>query len=162
MARLEGTGKDPLGRYGKGEVFDVPKYVDSPYAVHDTDGDRVVNSAYQELLDKGWAKEVKPEDDPGRTVSQMADHVVATGGSLPLHPVEAAIAEKIDDPYAIVHTGDPNASDSTGTLKPKAARDSQKSASRQSGPAELEDEESDDDESGAAAKSSRSRSGSGS
>ncbi len=95
MARLEGTGKDPLGRYGKGEVFDVRE--DDPL--------------YEALQEKGWAKKVAPEDDPGKTDSQVANAVVAQGGSHQLQdPVEQEKAKKIGDrALDIVHTGDPDA-----------------------------------------------------
>lgn len=103
MARLVGTGKDPLGRYGKGEVFDVPAPDESGVA-----SDPDTNNLYQELLDKGWAKKLDPEDDPGRTKTQIADSMVRNE---PLaHPVEQEIAEEIgDDAHAIVQLGDPNA-----------------------------------------------------
>jgi hypothetical protein len=93
MARLEGTGKDPEGRYGKGVVFDVPAW----------------DPQYDELIEKGWAKAVAPEDDPGRSKVQIANAMVRN--DLISNPVEQAIADDIDpaDAYGIVHTGDPNA-----------------------------------------------------
>lgn len=115
MARLEGTGKDPLGRYGKGEVFDVPS--DAP--------------VYQELIDNGFAKKVAPEDDPARTVTQIADDIVSGRGTH-ADPADAKIAAGIstEGAYAIVHTGDPSAkaSDLNGNLKPDAVVESQQDA----------------------------------
>lgn len=132
MARLEGTGKDPLGRYGKGEIFDVPKY--NP-AEGDDVADRTINSAYQELLDKGYAKEVAPEDDPGRTPSQIAAAKIGvTSGGL-THPVDAKLADEIDelDAYAIVHTGDPKATDENGDLRTDSIREGQSEDRHQRG-----------------------------
>jgi hypothetical protein len=93
MARLEGTGKDPEGRYGKGVIFDVPAW----------------DPQYDELIEKGWAKTVAPEDDPGRSRVQIANAIVRN--DLLSNPVEAAIADEIGeaDAYGITHTGDPGA-----------------------------------------------------
>lgn len=125
MARLEGTGKDPLGRYGKGEVFDVPKFVSADPLGDAERDDLTINPVYQDLLDKGYAKELAAEDDPARTPTAIADHVVATGGALPDHPADRAVAEKVkDDAYAITHTGDPNAT-ADGDLKTDAIREGQ-------------------------------------
>lgn len=101
MARLEGTGKDPLGRYAKGIVFDVPES----------------DPLYEELIDKGWANEVKPEDDPSRTPEQIAQAVVQQH---PLtDPVDAKLADKmgVDKAYAVDHTGDPDAKPADVGLK---------------------------------------------
>lgn len=127
MARLEGTGKDPLGRYGKGEVIDVPKFL----STYDAERGNV-NPAYQELVDNGYATVVAPEDDPARTVTQIAAAKIgASGGGVLQDPVDQAIAEGIDqaDAYAITHTGDPaaRASEDDGdvTLKPDRVRETQ-------------------------------------
>lgn len=123
MARLEGTGKDPLGRYGKGEIFDVPRSITAG------EGDEAVtveNDTYQELIDKGWAKEVDPKDDPGRTTTQVADAKVVDPNASLAHPVDASLAADISqaDAYAIVHTGDPKAS-GDGDLKTDSIREAQ-------------------------------------
>lgn len=107
MARLEGTGSDPLGRYGKGEIFDVPRY-----AAGVGEAEREDNPVYRELIDKGWAKEVAPEADPGRTPSQIAAAKIGADstGFGPSDPVDVKLADEMDDKeaYALVHTGDPN------------------------------------------------------
>lgn len=166
MARLEGTGKDPLGRYGKGEIFDVEQYAATTANLTAEDGDRVVNPVYQELIDKGYAKPVKPEDDPGRTVTQIANHMVQTQ-AYPDHPVEAEIAASIDgDEYAIVHSDDPKATQGDGNLKPESAIESQQTARGQVGATELSDEEDTSSSSSSSSSSSgtgtRSKSGSAS
>lgn len=138
MARLQGTGKDP--RYGKGEIFDVPMY--APVGVIGTADqggvERELNPTYAELIEKGLAKAVKPEDDPGRSMTQIADAVVANRTSF-ADPVDAKLAASLDpnDAYAIVHTGDPKAKagkvDGDVTLKPKAIQDTQEQDSLQRG-----------------------------
>lgn len=119
MARLEGTGKDP--RYGKGEIFDVPKY--KPTA-GDLD-EREINPVYQELLDKKFAKEVDPKDDPGRTLTQIADAKVSRHDPLS-DPVDAAIAADMTEAeaLAIVQSGDPSAKPSD-TGKPDHIQEGQ-------------------------------------
>jgi hypothetical protein len=107
MARLEGTGKDPLGRYGAGEIFDVPKFRTNADAANGT-----VNPDYQYIVDQGWAKEVAPEDDPGRTPSQIAAAKVGVSGYGTLSdPVDARLADDMtyEEAYSLVHTGDPSA-----------------------------------------------------
>lgn len=119
MARLEGTGVDP--RYGKGDIFDVPKY--KPTA-GDVD-DREINPVYQELLDKKFAKEVDPKDDPGRTITQIADAKASRHDPLS-DPVDAEIAASMTDAeaLAIVHSGDPNA-EATDDGKPGYVKEGQ-------------------------------------
>lgn len=85
MARLRGTGKDPANRYTKDVIFDVPK--PSP--------------EYESLVAMGWAEDVPPEEDPGRTRRQIAEALVR--GDALTHPVEQEIAKSIEDPYAEVH-----------------------------------------------------------
>jgi hypothetical protein len=104
MARLIGTGKDPLGRYGEDEVFDVPEN----------------DPLYDELIEKGYAKALDPEDDPGRIHGQIAEAVVAQGGSHQLaDPVDQKIAEEVEDrALDIVHTEDPNAQAGDAGLDP--------------------------------------------
>jgi hypothetical protein len=142
MARLEGTGKDPLGRYGKGEIFDVPKNISAG-------DDTVENPTYAELIEKGYAKEVAPEDDPGRTLTQIADAKVVDPNSTLAHPVDAALADGISeaDAYAIVHTGDPKAK-ADGDLKTKEIRESQHDDRRQYGRSAVLSEEAPDEQSG--------------
>lgn len=95
MARLRGTGKDPLGRYGKGDVFDVP--ADDPQ--------------YDQLIEAGYAEEVAPEEDPGRTGIQIADAVVSQGGTAQLaDPVDRALAKEVAPAaHDAVHTDNPYA-----------------------------------------------------
>jgi hypothetical protein len=106
MARLEGTGKDPEGRYGKGLVFDVPAW----------------DPVYDELIEKGWAKTVSLEDDPGRSKTQIANAMVR--GDLISHPIEAKLASEIDmgDAYGITHTGDPDATWDDANPEPGSVR----------------------------------------
>lgn len=90
--RLKGTGKDP--RYSEGLIFDAP------------------SAEAQDYIDKGWATEVKPEEDPGRTERQIAESVVR--GDALTDPVEQKIAEQFRDEngeanrdaYLAVHDGD--------------------------------------------------------
>lgn len=164
MARLEGTGKDPLGRYGKGEVFDVPKYAAATVDAIAEGGEQDINPVYQELLDKGYAKEVKPEDDPARTVTQIADAMTVDPNATLAHPADAAVAEKIGseaDALAIVHTGDPKATAADlgdGTLKPQAVQDAQQTDKRQFGAdSVLSDEPADGGDSSAKSDAGESR-----
>lgn len=106
MARLVGTGKAPDDQYLEGQVFDVESF----------------DPLYEDLLDRGWAEEVDPEDDPGRTETQIANAVVR--GDPVAHPVERKIAEGIKDPYAVVHRQDPKATDKELEKATKAGRES--------------------------------------
>jgi hypothetical protein len=102
MARLVGTGKDPVGRYVEGVVYDIPAY----------------DPSYDDAVARGWGKPLDPEDDPARTKTQIANAVVR--GDAIAHPVEAEIAAGMsaDEALAITHTGDPNAS--AGDAYPEA------------------------------------------
>lgn len=103
MAKLVGTGKDPLGQYGKGTVFDIP-YGDDHW---------------HELIDRGWAEEVSDVDHPGRTTTQIANAMVR--GDALVHPAEQATADEIRGrEHDIVRTQDPAAGLSK-TAKPGTA-----------------------------------------
>jgi hypothetical protein len=71
--RLTGTGKDPEGRYSKGLIFDAPE------------------QDAQSIIEKGWAKETAPEDDPGRTDSQLA--AAAVRGDTLSDPIDRELAQ---------------------------------------------------------------------
>lgn len=94
MPKMIGTGKDPLGRYSKGLIFDL----------EDNDPEMVAD-----FIEKGWAELLPEEDHPGRTKTQIANSMVR--GDALADPAEQAIAEEIgDDAHAIVHLEDPDAS----------------------------------------------------
>jgi hypothetical protein len=93
MPKMRGTGKDPLGRYQKGLIFDL----------EDNDPDMV-----QDFVDKGWAEVLPEEEHPGRTITQIAAAMVR--GDELADPVEQALAESIEGrEHAIVHLDDPDA-----------------------------------------------------
>jgi hypothetical protein len=96
MARLVGTGTDP--RFPAGQPVDVPAY--DPF--------------YDDIVEKGWATELAPEDDPARTTEQIANAMVR--GDPLTSPVEQAIAEEIgENALAVVHTGDETATKERGS-----------------------------------------------
>ena len=121
MARYVGTGKAPEGQYVKDQVVDLPSLPDGS-----------IDPAYQDIVDKGWVRELADKDDPARTKTQIANAMVR--GDALSHPAEAKIAKDIgEDAMAIVHTQDPGASHgdelveakdptppSTGAVKPTA------------------------------------------
>ena len=91
--KLKGTGKDPLGRYSEGLIYDIQDGTDE----------------LQDHLDRGWGEELPPEEHPGRTELQIANSMIRNDPLV--DPVEQKIAKEIGDrAYAIVHTGDPEAS----------------------------------------------------
>jgi hypothetical protein len=93
MPKMRGTGKDPLGRYSEGLIFDL----------EDHDPEMV-----QDFIDKGWAELLPPEDHPGRTKTQIANAIVR--GDELADPAERKLADEIgDDAHAIVHLEDPDA-----------------------------------------------------
>lgn len=93
MPKMIGTGKDPLGRYMKGLIFDL----------EDNDPEMV-----QDFIDRGWAELLPEEDHPGRTKTQIANSMVR--GDALADPVEQKLAAEIgDDAHAIVHLEDPDA-----------------------------------------------------
>lgn len=106
MARLVGTGKDPEGRATEGLIFDAPE---APEGAEP--GSIGYSGSAQDYIDRGFAKRLDPEDDPGRTRSQIAAAVVR-GDNLD-HPEDRKIAEGFrgfgenpdegDDPYAVIH-----------------------------------------------------------
>jgi uncharacterized membrane protein YgcG len=109
MPKMIGTGKDPLGRYSEGLVFDL----------EDNDPEMV-----QDFIDKGWANLLDEREHPGRTRTQIAAAMVR--GDALADPVEQEIADEIgDDAHAIVHLEDPDATQSdyeTETQKGPAGR----------------------------------------
>jgi pyruvate/2-oxoglutarate dehydrogenase complex dihydrolipoamide acyltransferase (E2) component len=105
MAKLVGTGTDPLGQYGAGVVFDVPR----------------ASPQFAELVAKGYANEVAPEDHPGRDDTQIAAAMLR--GDALLDPAERAAAERIGDrAIDIVHTADPAADAGDGSPDPEQVR----------------------------------------
>lgn len=105
MAKLVGTGTDPLGQYGRGVVFDVPR----------------ADPQFAELVAKGYANEVDPGDHPGRDTTQIANSVVR--GDALTDPTERAIADHIGGrAIDIVHTGDPDAPLGAGSPDPEQVR----------------------------------------
>jgi hypothetical protein len=100
--RAVGTGEHPGGYYLEGQVVDLPEVADGR-------GGTAIDPSYQDLVDKGWVTILDPEDDPGRTVEQIAGSIQR--GDTLAHPVDADIARNISDEeaYAIVQTGDRNA-----------------------------------------------------
>jgi pyruvate/2-oxoglutarate dehydrogenase complex dihydrolipoamide acyltransferase (E2) component len=105
MAKLVGTGEDPLGQYGRGIVFDVPR----------------ADPLFGELVAKGYADEVAPEDHPGRDDTQIA--AAALRGDALAHPAERAAADRIGArAIDIVHTGDPDAPVGAGSPDPEEVR----------------------------------------
>lgn len=95
--RAVGTGTHPEGRFPKGQVCDL----------NEVDGK--VHPDYQSLLDDGYLELLAPEDDPGRTTTQIANAIVR--GDALTDPVDAKLADEISDEQAlaITHTGDPDA-----------------------------------------------------
>lgn len=109
MAKMRGTGKDPVGRYREGTTFDVP------------DG----SQEEKELVDRGWAEYVgdaaKLRDD-----FQIANAVVRNDPLI--HPIEAEMAAKVEDrAHDIVHSGDPKAK--KGEVQERAAKRAEDNAS---------------------------------
>ncbi len=96
--RAVGTGTHPEGYYLEGQVVDLAELPGG-----------ALDPSNQDLIDKGWVRPLDPEDDPGRTKSQIANSII-TNDSL-ANPDDAAVAAKIDpaDAYAIVLQGDPEA-----------------------------------------------------
>lgn len=132
--RLVGTGKAPEGQYPEGHVFDSA--ANSPEA--------------KQLLADGWATTLDPADDPGRTVTQIANAVVRDD---PLSNADdRAVAEReglLDESggpseraYAVVHQQDPDAEPSDigpaegkpgvhASLKPESSSSAQTEDRRQ-------------------------------
>jgi hypothetical protein len=93
MARLQGTGRDPLGQYGEGVVFDVPR----------------TDPLYDELIANGHAEPVRPADDPAMDSTQVANRLVR-GEPVDQHPGGPEHIENIGArAHDIVHTQDPDA-----------------------------------------------------
>lgn len=110
--KMKGMGKDPLGRYPKGLIFDLPD--EDPALVED-------------FVAKGWAEVLGEDEHPGRSVTQIAAGMVR--GDELADPVEAAMAEKIgDDAHAIVHLDDASATAADYDAEVAGARASQKEA----------------------------------
>jgi len=61
MPKMRGLGTDPLGRYGKDLIFDLP----------DEDPGQV-----EDFVRKGWAEVLPEREHPGRTVTQIAASMV--------------------------------------------------------------------------------------
>lgn len=119
MAKLVGTGTDPLGQYGAGVVFDVPR----------------ADPQFAELVAKGYAEEVAPEDHPGRDDTQIAAAVLR--GDALLDPAERAAADRIGDrAIDIVHTGDPSADAGDGSPDPAEVRSAAANLARAGNPDE--------------------------
>lgn len=98
--RAVGTGKHPEGRFPEGQVCDLPAALDGSGDVHPD---------YKSFIDDGYLALLAPEDDPGRTRTQIANSIVR--GDALNHPVDAALADEIspEQALAITHTGDPGA-----------------------------------------------------
>ena len=95
MPKMRGLGKDPLGRYAEGLIFDL----------EDNDPDMV-----QDFVDKGWAEVLPEREHPGRTVTQIAAAMVR--GDELADPVEQEIAAELEGrEHAIVHLDDPDATE---------------------------------------------------
>jgi hypothetical protein len=104
MARLKGTGTDPLGQIVKGQVCDAP------YG----------SAEYIDAVKRGYAVPVPPEDNPGTTPIEVANAVVR-GDDFASNPAAARVAdgfqlagqdpESGQDPYSVVHRQDPAADD---------------------------------------------------
>lgn len=110
MPKMKGTGKDPLGRYSDGLIFDL----------EDNDPAMVAD-----FVKKGWATVLPEDEHPGRTVTQIAAAVVR--GDEMSDPVEQAIAEQIGgNAHAIVHLDDPNATQADYDAEVEGARKLQK------------------------------------
>ena len=108
--KMRGTGKDPLGRYAEGLIFDLEDF--------DT-------AMIEDFVEKGWAEILPPEEHPGRTTTQIAAAVVR--GDALADPVEEKLAEDIEGrEHAIVHLDDPDASEADYESEVEGARESQR------------------------------------
>lgn len=88
--RMIGTGKDPLARYPKGVLYDIPDSDEATIADH---------------IARGWGR---PDDEPSRTDVQIANAIIR--GDPLLNKNERKIAQRIKDrTHAIAHTSDPSA-----------------------------------------------------
>jgi hypothetical protein len=93
MARMRALDAGPASVAEAGHVFDVDE----------------TSERYQELLDRGLAEKLPPEDDPGRTDIQIAQAVVR--GDPLTDPVDRRLAEDmgVADAQAKVALQDPTA-----------------------------------------------------
>ncbi len=97
MAKMIGTGKDPLGRYSEGLIFDVARE----------------SREFQDIQDRGWAK-LAPND--GLQGGQVDDHrrlEIANAmvrGDTPRLPYEVKVAKELEGrEHAVAHLDDPSA-----------------------------------------------------
>jgi hypothetical protein len=89
MARVVGTGTDPLGRYPEGIIGDFP------------DG----SPELQSVLDLGWVREFDPASDYAENTKWQVANAIVRNDAV-VDPVEAEVAKDIgEDAAAIVHEG---------------------------------------------------------